>query len=317
MTVLIAGGSDMARAYAKVLKALNIDAEAFCQSEKTAAAFHEETGFACVAGGVAGWAASGAGTPEAAIIAVPVDKLAGVSADLIARGVKRLLVEKPAGLDAAEVASLADTAAHSGAEVFVAYNRRFYGSVRRLRDLAREDGGIVSFTFEFTELSDRVGALETPAEVLARWGTANSTHVIDTAFFLGGMPADISGTRTGGFAWHPSAARFAGHGVTQGGALFSYIADWDAPGRWGIEMNTRMRKFVLRPMETLQVQARNTFSLQQVEPEDDFDQRFKPGLFRQTRAFLTGEDAGDLLSIADHAERLALIERDILNARKV
>lgn len=317
MTVLIAGGGDMARAYAAVLAELGFGAAAFCQSLKTAEDFRAATGLACAGGGVSGWVATGAEPPEAAIIAVPVDRLTEVSADLMARGVKRLLVEKPAGIDAAAVAELARAAGQAGAEVYVAYNRRFYGSVRKLRALAHEDGGIVSFTFDFTELSDRVGALSSPAAVLAHWGNANSTHVIDTAFFLGGMPAEVSGLRSGGFDWHPSAARYSGHGVSRGGALFSYSADWDAPGRWGIEMNTRARKFVLRPMESLQVQARNTFSLQPQALDDDLDQRFKPGLFRQTRAFLTGEDATDLLGIAEHAERLALIEREILGARKV
>lgn len=314
--VIIVGAGAMAIDYAKVLRALGVSARGCCRSTQTARAFEEATGLACVAGGVSALRGDGLAGGEAAIVAVPVDALPSVTGDLLELGIKRLLVEKPAGPEPGAVAALAEKCAAHAADVFVAYNRRFYASVRALRDRARRSGGIVSLDFEFTELSDRVAGLPNPPVVMENWGIANSTHVIDTAFFLAGMPARLSGLRAGGLAWHPAAARYAGHGWTKSDVLFSYRADWDAPGRWGIEANTREEKLVLRPMEKLAVQKRNAFSLEPVELDDDIDSRFKPGLYRQVEAFLGIADGADLLPIAEHAERLALIDREIFRAPK-
>ena len=41
-----------------------------------------------------------------------------------------------------------------------------------------------------------------------------------------------------GLDWHSSSSQFCGSGITDKGALFSYSADWESPGRWGIEIKT-------------------------------------------------------------------------------
>lgn len=304
----------MATAYADVVRALGLDALAACRSNASAEAFSQASGLRCLPGGVARLLEEDRPASSRAIVAVPVEELAPVAQALADAGITDILVEKPAGVDLATVEALAARTRVSGARLHVAYNRRFYASVRMLRKMAVEDGGIVSLNFDFTELSDRVAGLLNPRAVMENWGIANSTHVIDTAFFLAGMPKVITGLRAGGFAWHPKAARYAGHGVTEHGALFTYTADWDAPGRWGIEVNTRLRKYVLRPMEKLAVQQRNAFSLDPVDLDDDLDLRFKPGLFRQVKAFLGQGGMEDLLSLEAHASRLSVIDRAIFNA---
>ena len=309
--VLLVGAGPMAQAYAAALRGLGAPHEALCRSEASAEKFRSVTGSPCRAGGLEALLARD-GAPAMAIVAAPVADLAGCAARLIEAGCVSILVEKPGGTTAADVSRLAALAAGRGARVHVAYNRRYYASVRKAREMIAEDGGVTSFTFEFTELGDRVGALPYPAEVLANWELANSTHVIDTAFFLGGAPARIEAMTAGALAWHPRCARYAGHGVTEAGALFSFSADWDAPGRWGIEINTRQNRLVLRPMETLQRQRRGSFALEAVEIDDTLDRSYKPGLYRQTSAFISGKDAGDLSDIAAQAKAFALITKSIM-----
>ena len=52
-------------------------------------------------------------------------------------------------------------------------------------------------------------------------------------------------------SWHPSASGFVGSGVTDNGVLFSYISNWDCPGRWSVEIITNKRRFILSPLEEL------------------------------------------------------------------
>ena len=72
--------------------------------------------------------------------------------------------------------------------------------------------------------------------------------------------------------------------------FFSYQADWEAPGRWGVEVLTRKRRFIFRPMEQLQVVQLGSVKVDKVELDDILDKKFKPGLFMQTKAFLDRDD---------------------------
>ena len=64
-------------------------------------------------------------------------------------------------------------------------------------------------------------------------------HVVDLAFYLCGKPDEISCYTTGGLNWHSAASVFAGAGITKKNVLFSYNANWGAPGRWGVEIMTK------------------------------------------------------------------------------
>lgn len=308
------GAGRMARAYVDVLKALDVAPLVVCRSAASAERFADETGLKTISGGIEA-ALSSAPAPDSALVAIDVAELAAVTSRLLEAGCRNILIEKPAGLNLEEISRLADMAKVKGAQVYVAYNRRFYGSVLEARRALAEDGGPVSLTFDFTEASDAIVKIGHRPEVLDEWLLANSTHVIDTAFFLAGAPDRWTGTVDGSLDWHPRAARFAGHGRTDTGALFSYMADWDAPGRWAIEISSRLRRFILKPMEQLQIQHRGSFKVEASAPTDDLDERFKPGLFRQTRAFLSGEDADLLPTIAQHRDRVATIYAPMLKDR--
>lgn len=301
VTVWLVGAGPMAVAYAAVLQDLGIVPLTIGRGKDSAAAFSRKTGLAVQPGGLEAFLATRPAPAHAAIVATSVPQLLRTTTALLDHGVRRVLVEKPGGVDVGEIDAAAAAASNSGAEAFVAYNRRFYASVAAAARMIAEDGGLTSITFEFTELADRVGPSPHPAAVKRNWLLANSTHVIDLAFHLAGPPADLAAFTAGSLGWHPAAARFAGSGITETGAAFSYHADWDAPGRWGVEAMTRARRLILRPLEQLQVQLRNSMDIHEVEIADELDRGYKPGVHAQTRAFLEGDSR--LITIGDHARR--------------
>lgn len=314
MSILLVGAGPMAAAYAKVLAAEKRGFEVVGRGAASARAFTDATGHPAAEGGLDARTAKGAAPlPGTAIVTVGVEDLAGAVLLLLRRGVKRILVEKPAGLDEAEIRSVAEAAKDAAAEVIVAYNRRFYASAARAREIIAEDGGATSFHFEFTEWSAVIEKLPKAPKVKEAWLLANSTHVIDLAFHLGGEPTTLW-ARTAGkdaLAWHPRASVFAGSGVAASGALFTYNADWGAPGRWGVEVMTRRRRLVLRPLEELLVQRHGSLALEREALAGDDDKRFKPGLRAQVLAFLGGSDPR-LLPIEAHLKRTETCYREML-----
>lgn len=287
MSIWLIGAGLMSQDYAKVLQALDQPFNVIGRGESSALVFEDKTGRAVVRGGL-GATLQTSGHPDAAIVAVGVEQLANTTEMLVKAGTKRILLEKPGGLDLSEIDSLDRCASQHGAEVLIAYNRRFYGSVEQARRYINEDGGVVSAQFEFTEWSHVIAPMRKASEVKERWVLGNSSHVIDLAFHLIGVPSDWNFWSSGSMDWHTAAARFAGAGISEKGVLFSYSADWQAPGRWGLEMMTKKRRLILRPMENLHVTQHGSVVIEPVESLDTLDKDFKPGLYRQTEAFLGG-----------------------------
>ena len=297
------GAGPIAQAYSAVLQAQGVPFRVIGRSNGSAEVFRQATGLLVHEGGVEAALAS-LPAPDQAIVAVSVEQLATTAQQLLAAGCKRLLLEKPGALTLTQLQALDAIAQSNGARVWIAYNRRFYASVQKLRDLAAAAGGITSAVFEFTEWSYRVRDLQKSSDVKKRWLLANSTHVIDLAFHFIGLPAEghWHGWQGGSLDWHPAAARFHGAGVSKRGIQFAYQADWEAPGRWGVELLTCSHRFVLRPMEALHAIPLGSLEPQPIELDDALDLQFKPGIFRQCEAFLSAnvELTRQLCSLKEH-----------------
>ncbi len=307
LNILLVGAGPMAVAYGRVLDALGAAWTVVGRSAQSAAQFAAATGREPVLGGLMSYLETLRAPIDAAIVALPVRELAAAARLLLASGTRRILIEKPAGLTATEIEELARAAARAHADVFVAYNRRFYSSVAVARRLITEDGGVTSFHMEFTELASRVRKSVSDLMVLNNWFLANSTHVVDLAFYLGGEPEMASGLSAGTLDWHPPGASFVGHGQTKAGAVFSWHADWSSAGRWGLDLRTAQRRLILQPLETLAVQDKSTFAVLPFEIDDELDRQFKPGLYRQVEAFLSVQPATTALpTIAAHSEMVRL-----------
>lgn len=302
------GAGPMAADYARVLDALKVPLTVIGRGSRSAETFAQKTGVAALHGGLDAFLASSPAPARRAIVSVGVEALAPTTRLLLEQGVSQILVEKPGALHKRELDELVDLAARKSAKVFVAYNRRMFASTLRARQMIASDGGVQSMHFEFTEWNHVIRDLTKADGVKPAWLLANSTHVIDLAFHLGGLPVDWHAYTRGALAWHPASSMFSGAGVTDRDVLFSYQANWDAPGRWSLEVLTAHNRLIFKPMETLQVMRKGSVAIETVEIDDRIDKAYKPGLHEQVRRFLAGE-FDDLCALEEQARNWALYSR--------
>jgi len=300
----------MAKEYAKVLKSQKVDFNVVGRSQRSVDSFKTETGLAAVGGGIEEWLKKNK-SPRAAIVAVTEDQLGIATRNLINAGCKLILVEKPGGLDAKDIKKTADLAKKKKAAVYVGYNRRFYASTQKALEFIKKEG-ILSFNFDFTERSYIIAGLNQPNKIKNNWFLQNSSHVIDLAFFMGGWPRKITAYKEGGLSWHPAGAVYAGAGISDKGALFSYHANWKSAGRWSIEIITDKSNLIFRPLEKLQIQKYGSMNIEDFPLDDELDIKFKPGLYKQIESFLKNKK--NLLAIEDQVKHLkyyAQIQKNI------
>ena len=287
--VLLIGSGTMAVEYAKVLDAQAKKFIVVGRGNDSANEFKKKTGHSVITGGIdLAFKNERVGKISVAIVCVGVEVLQEVTIKLIHHGVKKILVEKPGILNLEQIYPLIDIATKNQIEVFIAFNRRFFSSVRQAKKIIAEDGGIKSFTFDFTEWGHEIENLKKPPEVKENWVLANSSHVLDLAFYMGGKPETLYVDHSGSVSWHKTGSIFVGSGRTVGGVLFSYHANWGAPGRWGLEFCTDNNKLIFCPMEKLHVMKKNTVKIEEVavnEEDQMLDQIYKPGLYRLVEEF--------------------------------
>lgn len=302
--ILLVGAGKMAIEYSKVLTALDCEQIVLGRGSASALAFEAATGIQPSHGELEAQLSALPTLPETAIITVNAMYLAEVTEMILRAGVRRVLVEKPAALDLLEAARLGAVAAGTGAEVFVGYNRRFLASTLRANEIIAADGGVLSIKFDFSERARSIATLGKPQRELDTWFFGNSTHVVDLAFHFFGPPTKLAAEVAGSISWHQAAGWFSGHARNASGAVMSWHANWMAPGRWGCEVLTPEHRLILQPLEKLRVQNHAGFDEAAVPLDDAFDLAFKPGLMRQTRAFLFGEMIERLPSLTAHVEAM-------------
>lgn len=287
--VLIVGSGGMAFEYIKVLSSLGKDVVVVGRGthnvENLKAAF---PAYEYHSGGLEKYLMNSVDLPEFAINCANIEFLGEISCQLLLHGVKYLLIEKPGDLTDLGLTKIGDLAQKNGAKALIAYNRRAYTSVRQLIGEAEKDGGISSVHFEFTEWAHTFGPDTHSEKALRSWVLSNSSHVIDTVFYLIGDPCSISSNVLGQnkIKWHPAGAVFCGSGISVNDIPFSYHANWTAPGRWAIEVMTEHRRLYLKPMEKLAEQKHGSIDVNEIQLHDTLDEDFKPGLHRQTQDFL-------------------------------
>lgn len=306
--LLLIGAGAMAQAYAKVLQTLDVPFRVLGRGAESAASFASVTGVTPSTGPLPEQLATLDTVPQTAILAVNAMYLAEVATTLMQAGVRQLLLEKPAALDLDEMSMLTAVTASHGAEIFVGYNRRFMASVLRTREMIAEDGGVSSLKFDFSEPARRIAGLGKPERELDTWFYGNSSHVVDLAFHLFGDPVALEARVSGALDWHPVAAVFSGSAVNARGGLASWHANWQGPGRWGMEVITPERRIILQPLEQIRVQDHASFVETAVALDDTEDRAFKPGLKAQVERFLFQRGPDVLPRLEDHAARMAMFE---------
>lgn len=310
MSTWIIGAGLIAREYAKILNSLGEEYTAIGRGEESASQFEIVTSHPIIRGGINKHLATSPEIPDNAIVAVRTPDLVNVTLSLIKFGIKNILIEKPGFRTPEEIDAILDCIKASQASVFIAYNRRFYSSTLKAEKIIKEDGGVKSFHFEFTEWPAIVEKAGYDSDILNYWFYGNSTHVLDLAFFLGGTPSTLTTYISDQISWHKPAI-FAGAGITDNGALFSYQANWKAPGRWSVEILTDKHRLYFKPMEILQIQEMNSVAVNPVYIDDRLDKEFKPGFYLETKAFIE-KDYSRLCSVSEQKEHVDRIYRKIL-----
>lgn len=305
--LLLVGSGPMAVEYNKVLNSLGVEYTVVCRKESSANNFYEKSGLMPLIGGVESLDKKSLINYDFAIVATEVDNLASVSKYLFENGVERILIEKPAGLSVSEIKGLNEAATKSSSKGYVAYNRRFYASVQLAKKIIYEDGGILSAFFEFTERSYLIKDSNKTIATKQNWLVANSSHVIDMFISLCGIPKDICSFKAGFLDWHNNSSIFTGAGITNKGIPFSYHANWESAGGWGLEVFTKKRKLIFRPLERLKQLELGVAELAELDYDYSFDISFKPGLFKMVVAFLN-DDENNLLGLESHLENFSVYE---------
>ena len=306
--IWLIGAGPMAIDYAKVLEAQNRSFICVTRSAHSASSFMSKTGIKAFAGGLQDFLLSKPDIPEHAIVATGIETLSLVTELLLIYGIKSILVEKPAGLNIAEIGQTQISANKCKAKIFVAYNRRFYSAVIAAQKMIAEDGGVTSLNYEITEWSHVIDKLDIAPCIKRNWFMANTSHVIDLAFYLGGKPKELASFTGGQTSWHPSSANFAGAGITESAALFSYHGNWNAPGRWSLEVSTAKRRYIFRPLEQLSVQELGSVAVEKVKIDYQYDEKFKPGIYLQTETFLENHTE-KMCDLGEHFENMKAYNR--------
>ena len=262
-SVLIIGGGYMGKEYAHVLEQLGInDVTIVTKSPKQASDFSAKFDYTILDGGFEKQLSS-VGKKDLVIIAIPTELLISATKLAIKTGQTRILLEKPGSLFHKELFSLNEIIDQQ--KVRIGYNRLLYPNFHKIKQLAKNEGGITSCKFDFTEWIHKIPFGVYQQDEYTLWGISNSLHVISMAFELIGMPKEIASFQFGKLDWHTSGSIFVGAGMSEENIPFSYHANWESSGRWMVEIMTKENSYRLMPLEEIHVCKKGTVEWKSVD----------------------------------------------------
>lgn len=285
-SVILVGTGPMAREYAIALTNLKIkNVTVIAKNEHETTDFSNTFDFTVLHGGYQEHLSQL--PPVDLVIAVtPIPQLLDATKLAIISGHKKILVEKPGSLYLDNMLLLSKQLTDQ--IIRIGYNRLLYPSFHKLKLLAEQDGGVTSCTFSFTEWPHTINFEKYPSEVYTRWGISNSLHVITMAMELIGMPKELSHYHSGKLDWHPSGSIFVGSGVSEYDIPFSYHANWNSGGRWGIEIMTKNNVYRLMPLEGLSVCKKKNVTWEEIPLNPAFPE-VKTGIAEEVAVMLNDE----------------------------
>lgn len=247
-------------------------------------------------------------TFDFAINCVSIKSLFKVTCKLIQLGFKKILIEKPGVLRISELDSLITLSEKQGLILKIALNRRHYSSAIYIKNKIN-NLNISSVHLDFTEWIKGIDYSNYDTLSLKKWLYSNSIHVIDMFFYLFGFPEKFEFYQSGkgNLSWHPSASIFFGKGNFKSNIKFTCKADWNGPGRWGIEIVSKEFKYILSPLEKVKKMGLENFDIFNVELENKDDIEFKPGLKKMILDFHSN-DFERFINLYDYKKTLRIID---------
>lgn len=237
---------------------------------------------------------------KSCIIATPIQFLEDNLEKILERGTQNVLIEKPGGTDNKKMKKIIDF--YPDRTIVVAYNRRFYDTVEKAKEIIEEDGGVSSFSMQITELIHRIDPDKYDKLVLENWFISMTTHLVDMAFYLCGEPTFIESYTGPGKDWYKTGV-YVGCGKTEKGALFSYHGDWNSAGRWRLEICTKNHLLLFYPLEKLQIQKNGSMEIETIVLTEE-NTGIKKGIFEQTLLFLQNPKNEQFLTYDQQIKRL-------------
>ena len=218
------------------------------------------------------------------------------------------LLEKPAGYNLEDAKDIQEVAAKKDRKVFVALNRRYYSSTRSALAGVEEVSG--PRFIHVLDQEDQIRALEAgqPKKVVDHWMYANSIHVVDYLTLFGrGRVLSVEQI----VPWNPQEPWMVVAKVSfESGDVGLYEGVWNAPGPWSVSINTRVRRWEMRPLEQLAYQSAGQRKVEIVDPHP-WDSEFKPGLrlmAAQAVNVVLGKKT-DLPTLEDSLESMKLVNQ--------
>lgn len=223
-----------------------------------------------------------------------------------------VLMEKPAGYDLADAEKIEAAAKASGSKVYVGFNRRFYDSVLQTRAGLAE---LPSDTLRFIHIQDQQSYAEArshnhPETVVEKFMYANSIHVIDMirSFARGAVKSVESILPWEGEKTHVMASLI----TFDSGDKAIYEGIWQGPGPWACSVSTPLKRFEMRPLETVSSVPAGQRRLTAHEI-DSVDTQYKAGFYHQAGAVLNaiknGKANAPLADMADSLITMRLINQ--------
>lgn len=301
-TALIVGAGEIAKEYVKILLELGIQVTLVCRDNAKASNLKNSFNIQAYGGGCEKILNESTEFFDFAINAVTVENLFEINSLLLtSKKVRKILTEKPGALLTNDFEALSKLSKELDVPLYIAYNRRYFSSTVKLKEILKEENPTSCF-FEFTEWFWRINTANYSPVVINEWLLANSSHVIDLAFYLGNGVASLSAAGRKSNPHSKICDQYVGHGLFNSGAVFSYIADWTSAGRWKVEFSTKEGRYMLCPLEKLFFQKRGTLEYVEMPIDNSLDTKFKAGFYLQVKDFIT--DKPTLKSILDQNKDL-------------
>ena len=197
---------------------------------------------------------------DALMITVSADQIYQLVKDLIPYKIP-LFIEKPPGLVPDQTKVLVELANKYHVSNMVGYNRRYYSIFHRGLEIIKKHGQLLGVTIEGHERFWKIGNIDRPKIILDNWIYANGTHTIDLLRFFGG---DIKYINT-----------FTTKLKERNGDQFVASLEFDS----GVGVTVEFK-----PLEK-GIWFNTDFQRNEIVP-DEIDQKFKPGFYRQMKAFV-------------------------------
>ena len=191
-----------------------------------------------------------------------------------------IFIEKPLGLNLIEskkILKLFKNRKYRKMKFFVGYNRRFLGSVLKLKKIISNQSSIRYIEINDQQDTNKARSLGHDQLTIKNWMFANSIHTIDFFVFLLRGKLKIFNTKKIKFK---NSYIITCNIVSSHGDFGRYIGYWNLPSNWSVSLINDQNILNLSPLEEINVKKK----LKNIKYKNFvIDKKFKPGFYNQFR----------------------------------